>query len=181
MTRSTASTFGVSLLCALLLLCPMLPASAASSSCNTAAFPTAQCPTGCAPGSFSPLPGVASITTVPVRGQSGFLRPHGIEVAPDGASVFVVAESDANTKSRTIVTVDVATRKMRNLAGISGMVGFQDGVGIAAKFSSPSGLAIVPGTMTLLVADTGNKCVRIINTATGMVATLAATYESGLP
>ena len=120
---------------------------------------------------------MASINTVPVSGQLDFLRrSHGIELTPDGASVVV-----ADTNSHTIVTVDVATRKTRNLAGISGIAGYQDGVGTKAKFRSPSGLAIVPGTMTLLVADTGNKCVRIINTATGMVATLAATYESGLP
>jgi DNA-binding beta-propeller fold protein YncE len=61
----------------------------------------------------------------------------------------------------------------------SGREGFEDGNGTEASFSSPQGL-LVDGD-TLYVADTNNHAVRIVDLATGSVATLAGTGAQGWP
>jgi thiol-disulfide isomerase/thioredoxin len=61
----------------------------------------------------------------------------------------------------------------------SGMAGFDDGVGIAASFSSPQGL-VSDGT-TLYVADTNNHAIRAIDLASGAVTTLVGTGVKGWP
>lgn len=61
----------------------------------------------------------------------------------------------------------------------SGTEGFDDGIGIAASFSSPQGL-IADGT-TLYVADTNNHAIRQIDLDSGTVTTLAGTGAKGWP
>ena len=57
------------------------------------------------------------------------------------------------------------------LAGAPGIPGSADGVGAAARFKSPQGVA-VDANGTLYVADTGNRTIRKI-TAGGVVSTMA--------
>ncbi len=62
------------------------------------------------------------------------------------------------------------------LAG-SGSAGFGDGVGAAAQFNSPHGVA-VDGEGSIIIADTGNHRVRKI-TPDGTVSTLAGSGSAG--
>lgn len=61
-------------------------------------------------------------------------------------------------------------QSVRTLAG-SGTAGWVDGVGVAAQFNSPEGIAI-NAQNEVLVADRGNACLRLV-TPRGQVLTLA--------
>jgi hypothetical protein len=92
---------------------------------------------------------------------------------PSGAAVDIagnvyIADRDNHTIRRISPTGVVTT-----LAGTAGMLGSADGTGAAARFSSPTGLA-VDGAGNVYVADTDNATIRRI-TAAGVVTTLAGT------
>jgi hypothetical protein len=61
------------------------------------------------------------------------------------------------------------------LAG-SGSPGTADGVGTAASFNTPNGIAVLPSSSLIVVADAGNHLIRLVS-PTGIVTTLAG----GLP
>jgi DNA-binding beta-propeller fold protein YncE len=98
-----------------------------------------------------------------------FNAPEGLAVDADG-NVFVADYQSSDI--RRITPSGVAT----TLAG-SGFQGHQDGVGLAAEFLDPMGVA-VDGDGTLYVADTGNQVIRKITPA-GEVTTFAGTAEQG--
>jgi hypothetical protein len=58
------------------------------------------------------------------------------------------------------------------IAGSSGAEGIVDGVGSAARFFSPKGIAY-DGVGDLYVSDTGGQTIRAISVATGVVTTIA--------
>jgi DNA-binding beta-propeller fold protein YncE len=92
-----------------------------------------------------------------------FSDPFGVAVAADG-TVYVADAGDAQ-RLRAISPAGVVS----TVAG--GAAGFTDGPGSAARFSTPSGLAIgVDGTV--YVADTGNHAIRRVSPE-GVVTTLA--------
>jgi sugar lactone lactonase YvrE len=103
-----------------------------------------------------------------------FSDPFGIAVAPDG-SVYVSDAGDAQ-RIRRIGSDGAVT----SLAG--SVTGFADGTGTAARFDTPSAVAIGPDD-ALYVADTGNNTIRRVTVA-GVVTTLtgsrAAGYRDGL-
>jgi sugar lactone lactonase YvrE len=101
--------------------------------------------------------------------KARFSDPFGIAAAADG-TIFVADAGEAQRIRKISPDGRVST-----FAG--GRPGFADGVGEAAQFSSPSGLAIDAGG-TLYVADTGNNAIRRI-TAGGDVSTLAGDGEAG--
>lgn len=94
-----------------------------------------------------------------------FNAPIGLAASKDGK--IYVADT-YNDKIRLIENGKVST-----LAGNS--KGFADGVGAEAKFDTPCGLAILPDG-SLLVADTGNRRLRRIETD-GTTTTVAGTGE----
>ena len=98
-----------------------------------------------------------------------FSDPFGIASAPDGA-IYVADAGEAQRIRKISPDGRVST-----FAG--GHPGFADGLGEAAQFSSPSGLAI-DASGTLYVADTGNNAIRRITSA-GQVSTLAGDGEAG--
>ena len=101
--------------------------------------------------------------------QARFSDPFGVAIAQDG-TIYVSDAGDSQRIRRLSSDGVVST-----LAG--GERGFSDGVGLAARFSTPSGLA-VDAAGTLYVADTGNNAVRRI-APDGMVSTLAGDGVAG--
>ena len=93
-----------------------------------------------------------------------FNSPQGVAVNNAG-TVYV-----ADTRNFTIRQI-TAGGVVTTLAGSPAMVGSADGIGNAARFRSPSGIA-VDSTGALYVADGGNHTIRKI-TAGGTVTTLA--------
>ena len=74
--------------------------------------------------------------------------------------------------------VEVATGAVTTLAG-SGEKGNADGVGDAAQFNEPHGLAVSPDGSALFVADCDNHKIRRVEVATDAVTTLAGSGENG--
>ena len=101
-----------------------------------------------------------------------FYYPSGAAV--DSAGNLYVADTDNDT----IRKVAVSTGAVTTLAGLAGNSGNADGTGSAARFNSPSGVA-VDGAGNVYVADTLNHTLRRV-TSQGVVSTLAgATGSSG--
>ena len=101
--------------------------------------------------------------------QAQFADPYGLALDPHGT--LYVSDGGDNDRIRALrVDGTVAT-----LAG--GVEGFQDGQGAAARFNTPSGLAL-DATGNLYVADTGNHAIRKV-TPGGVVTTLAGTGTPG--
>jgi hypothetical protein len=101
--------------------------------------------------------------------QAQFADPYGLAYDPHGT--LYISDGGDNNRIRaqrpdgTVVT----------LAG--GVEGFQDGQGAAARFNTPSGIAL-DATGNLYVADTGNHAIRKV-TPQGLVTTLAGTGHPG--
>jgi sugar lactone lactonase YvrE len=102
-------------------------------------------------------------------GGARFSEPFGLAIAADG-TIYVADAGDADLIRRISPDGRVAT-----VAG--GGPGFADGIGEAARFSTPSGLAI-DADGTLFVADTGNHAIRRV-TPDGRVSTYAGDGVAG--
>jgi len=122
-----------------------------------------------AKGSVTTLAGVANRAGF-ADGEAAsalFNAPIGIAVAADG-KIYVT--DTYNDRIRVIEHGKVST-----LAG--GLKGYADGLGEAAKFDTPSGIAIWQDR--LVVADTGNRRIRVVETD-GRVWTLAGSGDGSL-
>lgn len=97
-----------------------------------------------------------------------FGMPYGIAMSRDD-KVAVVTD----TFNHTIRKIDIATRAVTTLAGTPGSSGASDGVGAAARFGLPRGIALSADGAVALVADTDSYTLRKIVVATGQVTTLA--------
>ena len=86
----------------------------------------------------------------------------------------------ADTGHNRIVVADRVNGDVLAVYG-SGRSGFDDGVGTAATFDSPQGVALDADGVTLYVADTNNHAIRSIDTETGTVGTLVGTGRQGWP
>jgi len=99
--------------------------------------------------------------------EATFCDPTGL--AFDRDAVFV---ADASTQ--TVRRIDLGTGRVSTLAGEPFSRGSADGVGRAARFSSPAGLAFAGGA--LYVADREDGLVRRVDVVTGEVRTVAGAH-----
>ena len=99
-----------------------------------------------------------------------FYYPSGI--AADNAGNVYLADTDNHTVRKIVA----ATGAVTTLAGLAGSSGDADGIASAARFNSPSGVA-VDGAGNIYVADTMNDTLRKV-TASGVVSTLAGSRET---
>jgi sugar lactone lactonase YvrE len=93
------------------------------------------------------------------------------DIVVDSSGTLFVSDS-VNDTIRKITPAGVVT----TLAGAAGVAGAVDGIGPAARFNGPGGLALGAGGK-LFVTETGNHTIREI-TAAGVVTTLAGTAGS---
>ena len=100
------------------------------------------------------------------RRRGAFTRPHGLAV--DGTTLYV-----ADKQNNVVRKIDLTTNRVSTLAG-SGNGGTVDGIGAAAQFNGPFGLA-TDGNGALYVADSQNQTIRKIDLATTTVSTIAGT------
>src|SRR5215208_6168119 len=125
----------------------------------------------------SPLGWNAHVTTIAGDGspllrdgtEAAFSDPFGVAAGLDG-TVYVADAGESNRIRKIAPDGTVST-----VAG--GSEGFSDGVGAAASFNTPSGLAI-SSDGNLFVADTGNNRIRKI-TPEGQVSTVAGDGTAG--
>ena len=110
----------------------------------------------------------AQVTTL-AGGSATFSEPFGIAAGPGG--VIYVTDGVGSHSIRRIG----ADGRVETIAG--GRRGFADGQGAAARFDTPSALAI-DASGVLLVADTGNHAIRRLTTD-GVVTTLAGDGVAG--
>ena len=96
---------------------------------------------------------------------ASFYFPYGVAVTSTG--VIVVADTGNNRIRLVNPTSGVVTTLAGNDTGT-----FADGTGAAARFNGPNGVAVIPSTGVIVVADTGNHRIRLI-TPGGVVTTLA--------
>jgi len=124
-----------------------------------------------------------SVTTIAGSGDEGdadgvgdaaeFYYPRDISISPDGGALFV-----ADYENHMIRRVEVATGAVTTVVG-SGIRGSVDGVGDAAQFCTPTGIALSPDGGVLFVADKGNHKIRRVEVATGEVTTIAGSGTRG--
>lgn len=107
-----------------------------------------------------------------LAGCAYFQNPTGIALDPTEEYLYV-----ADTGNQRIRKVHVRDGSTSLVAGSTR--GFADGVGAAAQFDTPWGLALSPDGTTLYVADRGDHHIRAIDLATSTVTTLAGSGRAG--
>ena len=119
---------------------------------------------GPTPLAFVPLAGGQAGSADGAGSAAGFDQPTGLSI--DGQGNLYIADSGNNT-IRKVTTEGVVT----TIAGTAGVAGSVDGNGLAARFSSPTGIA-VDASGNLFVTDTGNDTIREIS-PDGVTSTIA--------
>ena len=107
-----------------------------------------------------------------VAASASFDSPQGLALSLDGRQLFV-----ADFGGNKIRVVNVADRAVTTLAG-SGNHGSKDGVGAAASFNCPQGIAMSRDDKQLFVVDSESNKIRVVNMADGAVTTLVGSGEA---
>ena len=118
-------------------------------------------------GVVTTLAGLSGISgsTDDLGSAARFNYPSGVTV--DGAGNLYVADTDNHT-----IRAISSSGQVTTLAGLAGFSGGADGTGSAARFNSPSDIA-VDSAGNVYVADTENSTIRQVVPSTGVVTTLA--------
>lgn len=98
--------------------------------------------------------------------NASFNYPMGVTVIPS-SGLFVVAD----TFNNRIRLVNPTSGVVTTLAGSS--QGSVDGTGTGANFYYPLSVAVIPSSGMIVVADTFNNRIRLVNPTSGVVTTLA--------
>jgi len=104
---------------------------------------------------------------------AGFSRPHGIAATVDG-SMLVIGDSH----NHRVRLLDLASFQSSTLAG-SGTSGYAEGTAASAQFNHPSGVSATPDGLRVVVADSKNYRIRLVELATGATSLLAGTGTQG--
>jgi DNA-binding beta-propeller fold protein YncE len=97
-----------------------------------------------------------------------FNKPAGVAISPNGTYALVTDRLNCLIRLIVISTANVST-----LAGVSGSIGSENGIGTNSKFYYPFGIVISPNGVYALVCDHDNRMIRQITISTGNVFTLA--------
>ncbi len=127
-----------------------------------------------ATGMVTTIAGVAGVegSSDGTGATARFNLPYGLTT--DGANLYV-----PDLSNHTIRKIVIATGTVTTIAGAAGAPGSSDGVGVDARFNTPS--QITTDGANLYVADLVNHTIRKIVIATGVVTTLAGSANvSGL-
>jgi DNA-binding beta-propeller fold protein YncE len=98
-----------------------------------------------------------------------FNYPAGIAIDSTGANLYV-----ADSENHVIRKVDIGSGAVTTLAGTAGTAGSTDGIGAAARFNTPIGVAI-DNAGNLYVTDQVYTKIRKVTSA-GVVTTLGVTF-----
>ncbi|HWG38543.1 MAG TPA: hypothetical protein VN690_12575 [Terriglobales bacterium] len=117
-----------------------------------------------------------TVTTIAGANASGYVdgplltarfnHPFGVLASSDGTKLYV-----ADTGNNAIRLVDLNLGTVSTIAGNGGL-GNADGIGAAARFAEPNGLAFDPDEKNIFISDFENEAIRELNLATGQVTTL---------
>ena len=123
-------------------------------------------------------------TLAGVAGSAGYLDgpatsaefnyPYGVTIDPSNGNVIV-----ADTSNSVIRLINVTSNIVSTLAGAAGAAGYLDGPTTSAEFYYPYGVTIDPSNRNVIVADTFNSAIRLINVTSNIVSTLAGVGGSG--
>jgi sugar lactone lactonase YvrE len=116
--------------------------------------------------------GGPEFSTIAVDGAPGVATFSGVDAMVFDASGNLFVASPTNTIRKVTPDGTVTT-----IAGADRVYGSADGVGTAARFNLPSGLAL-DAAGNLYIADSGNRVIRRM-AADGTVTTIAGTSASG--
>ncbi len=121
---------------------------------------------GCAIAAVAGLPAASHAQAPEAKMDTGPRLDFPGGLATDGVAVYVT-----NSRNNTLDKIDLTSHSIALIAGELFKEGSTDGTGAAARFGSPSGLALV-GT-NLYLSDTNNSIIRKIALPAGVVTTVA--------
>ena len=109
-----------------------------------------------------------------------FNYPRGIAIDPFDGNIIL-----PDNNNHIIRLINVTSNIVSTLAGVPGTGGYQDGPTTSAKFNYPYGIVIDSSNGNVIIADTFNSVIRLINITSNNVSTLAGVpgnfaYQNGL-
>ena len=105
--------------------------------------------------------------------QAQFNYPYGIAFDSSNGNIFV-----ADTSNSVIRLINMTSGNVSTFAG-NGALGFSNGPALQAQFYNPYGIAFDSSNGNILVADTYNNVIRLINITSGNVSTFAGNGALG--
>lgn len=129
----------------------------------------------CAAQEVTTIAGQAAYSYLDGTGTAAkFSNPQGIAVNLAGTHLYV-----CDTYNHVIRSVSLSDRSVATVAGSAGTSGIADGVGSAARFSQPVGIAINRSNIAFIV-DQGSSTIRVLTIATTAVILVAGNAGTGL-